>query len=312
VILCLIGIGFRRAILAAATAAVIALPCAGAAEAASGPAPYQWLDVDGKPLPFQDHAAIREALRSAEVISRKKIGRGVGGAEKLVLELGGTRFHAAFRTVDVTRRPPPTGGTTRPTMKYRDAAIFEVAAYELSELLGLGRVPPTVERRIGDVSGSVQIWLEGTMPEVELVEQEALNPPDEARWRRQKQVMRAFDCLIANTDRNQGNLLIDDQWNIWLIDHTRSFRRTTRLLDVDRLSSCERRLWTALNEVDEDTLTQRLDPYLERLEITNLLRRRLHLVRHFEQLIERNGEEAVLFDLPPPSASGQAAAAAGS
>jgi hypothetical protein len=307
-----IGIGFRRAVLAAAVVMAIAAPGAGIAEAASGPAPYQWLDVDGKPLPFQDHEAIREALRSAEVISRKKIGRGVGGAEKLVLELGSTRFHAAFRTVDVTRRPPPSGGTTRPTMKYRDAAIFEVAAYELSELLGLGRVPPTVERRIGDVDGSVQIWLEGTRPEVELVEQEALKPPDEARWRRQKQVMRAFDCLIANTDRNQGNLLIDSEWNIWLIDHTRSFRRTTRLLDVDRLGSCERRLWTALNELDEETLTQRLDPYLERLEITNLLRRRLHLIRHFEQLIERNGEEAVLFDLPPPGASGQAAAAAAS
>jgi hypothetical protein len=274
-------------------------------------AAYQWLDVDGKPLPFQDHAAICEALRTATVISRKKIGRGVGGAEKLVLEHEGTRFHAAFRTVDVTVRPPPSGGTTRPTLKYRDAAIFEVAAYELSELLGLGRVPPAVERQIGDVNGSVQIWLEGTLPEVEMVEQGTLKPPDEPRWRRQKQVMRAFDSLIANTDRNQGNLLIDSEWNIWLIDHTRSFRRSTRLLYVDRLSGCERRFWTALNEVSEDEITQRLDPYLERLEITNLLRRRLHLIRHFEQLIERTGEDAVLFDLPPPGASGQAAAAAG-
>jgi len=25
-------------------------------------AAYQWLDVDGNPLPFQDHAAIQEAL----------------------------------------------------------------------------------------------------------------------------------------------------------------------------------------------------------------------------------------------------------
>jgi hypothetical protein len=281
-------------------AVLISSPCAGAAEAASPPAVYQWLDVDGNPLPIQDHAAIQEALRSATVVSRKKIGRGVAGAEKLVLELGGTRFHAAFRTVDVAVRPPPSGGTTRPTLKYRDAAIFEVAAYELSELLGLGRVPPVVERRIGDVDGSVQIWLEGTEPEVELLEREALKPPDEAHWRRQKQVMRTFDSLIANTDRNQGNLLIDDEWNIWLIDHTRSFRRSTRLLYVDRLDTCERRLWAALNEVDEDTLTQRLDPYLERLEITNLLRRRLHLIRHFAELIERNGEDAVLFDLPPP------------
>ena len=37
--------------------------------------------------------------------------------------------------------------------KYRDAAIFEPAAYELSELLGLDCVPPVIERRIGDQDG---------------------------------------------------------------------------------------------------------------------------------------------------------------
>ena len=193
------------------TAAEVPTAAAVSSEGPPALAAYQWLDVDGKPLPFQDHAAIREALRSAEVLSREKIGRGVGGAEKLVLELGDTRFHAAFRTVDVTKRPPPTGGATKPTMKYRDAAIFEAAAYELSELLGIGRVPPTVVRRIGDQDGTVQIWIEGTTPEVVLVEQRGLQPPDQARWRRQKQMMYVFDSLIANTDRNQGNLLIDDQ-----------------------------------------------------------------------------------------------------
>jgi hypothetical protein len=33
--------------------------------------------------------------------------------------------------------------------------------------------------------------------------------------------MRAFDQLIYNTDRNLGNLLIDGDWRIWMIDHTR-------------------------------------------------------------------------------------------
>ena len=39
--------------------------------------------------------------------------------------------------------------------------------------------------------------------------------------------MRVFDELIANTDRNQGNMLIDKQWKLWLIDHTRGFRTTS-------------------------------------------------------------------------------------
>ena len=264
---------------------------------------YRWLDVDGQPLPFQDHAAIREALRSATVISREKIGRGVAGAEKLVLSSGGARFHAAFRTVDVTKRPPPTGGTTKPTMKYRDAAIFEAAAYELSELLGIGRVPPAVARSIGEQAGTAQIWMEATSPEVELVERSELQPPDQERWRQQKQVMYVFDTLIANTDRNQGNLLIDDRWNIWFIDHTRAFRRTSELLFAKRLSTCERGLWTALVQTDEDTLAQRLEPYLERAEIVSLLRRRSNIIHNFEKLIEKNGEAAVLFGLPPPVAN---------
>ncbi len=282
------------------TAAEVPTAAAVSSEEPTAFAAYQWLDVDGKPLPFQDHAVILEALRTAKVISREKIGRGVGGAEKLVLEHGGTRFHAAFRTVDVTKRPPPTGGTTKPTMKYRDAAIFEVAAYELSELIGMGRVPPAVVRRIGDQDGTVQIWMEGTAPEVVLVERGELQPPDQERWHQQKQIMVVFDTLIANTDRNQGNLLIDDRWNIWLIDHTRSFRRTEKLLYVKRLSTCERGMWTALRQIDEDTLALRLEPYLERAEIVSLLRRRANLISNFEKAIKKSGEDAVLFDLPPP------------
>jgi hypothetical protein len=305
----------RRAVLACVL--VTAMACVATCSSTAGEVPtaaavssetppalaaYQWLDVDGNPLPFQNHAAILEALRSATVVSREKIGRGVAGAEKLVLESGSARFHAVFRAVDIMQRPPPTGGTAKPTMKYRDAAIFECAAYELSELLGVGRVPPAVPRRIGDQDGSVQIWMEGTAPEVVLVERGELQPPDQERWHQQKQIMYVFDTLIANTDRNQGNLLIDDHWNIWLIDHTRSFRRTEELLYAKRMNRCERGLWTALRQIDEDTLEQRLEPYLERAEIVSLLRRRASLVRHFEKAIKKSGEGAVLYDLRPPAA----------
>lgn len=53
-----------------------------------------WLDVSGEPLPFQDHHTIREVMASARVISREKVGRGVAGIEKLLLEHDGIRFHA--------------------------------------------------------------------------------------------------------------------------------------------------------------------------------------------------------------------------
>ena len=103
---------------------------------------YLWRDVDGQPLPFQDHETIREALRTAKVVSRKKIPRGIAGVEKVLLDIGGTRFHAAFRSVDVAVVKPQTRGTDKTTVRYRDAFIFESAAYELDRLLEIGRKRP--------------------------------------------------------------------------------------------------------------------------------------------------------------------------
>jgi hypothetical protein len=271
------------------------------AETPTGLDGYIWLDVDDEPLPFQDDTTIQEWMRSANVISREKVGRGIAGVEKLVLEHEGIRFHAALRTVDVIARKSAPQGIEQPRKKYRDAAIFESAAYEISELLGLGRVPPVVERSIDGQSGTVQIWMEGIRPEDVLIEGDQLHPPDALRWVQQKQIMYVFDNLIANSDRNQGNLLIDRSWNIWFIDHTRAFKRSSTLIYRDKLTRCERRLWKSLREVDEETLRQAVEPHLESQEISKLLTRRRLLIRHIQSLIKKNGEEEVLFDLRPPA-----------
>ena len=255
--------------------------------------------MNGEPLPFQDHTTIRDWLRSANVISREKVKRGIAGVEKLVLEHEGIRFHAAFRSVDVTVRKAAPRGVERSTKKYRDAAIFESAAYEISELLGIGRVPPVVERRIDDLNGTVQIWMEATSPEVVLIQENRLRPPDPVRWNQQKQILFVFDNLICNSDRNQGNLLIDRGWNIWFIDHTRAFKRSSKLIYLDKLTACERQLWKSLRETDDHTLRLRLEPYLESREITKLLTRRRTLIRRIQSLIKKHGEDAVLFDLRP-------------
>jgi hypothetical protein len=289
-----------------AVVAVVLLPCFQAhgteAEQPFGLDGYVWLDIDGQVLPFQEHAAIMDAMLSATVIGREPTERGVAEVEEIVLENEEIRFRAAFRSVDVTKRVAQSGSMKRRPKEYRDAAIFESAAYALSELLGIGRVPPVVERSVGKKDGTVQIWMEETLPEVVLVERGILEPPDALRWARQKQIMYVFDNLIANTDRNQGNLLIDRSWNIWLIDHTRAFKRSSSLIYEDKIMGCERRLWQSLLEIDDETIRQRVEPYLESQEISNLLRRRKKLVSYIEKLIKKRGEGAVLFDVGPPEA----------
>ena len=55
-----------------------------------------------------------------------------------------------------------------------------------------------------------------------------------------------------------------------------------------------------MREVDEETIRQAVEPYLESQEISKLLTRRRLLIRHIQSLIKKNGEEKVLFDLRPP------------
>ena len=45
--------------------------------------------------------------------------------------------------------------------------------------------------------------------------------PDSTLWNHQMWVVRVFDQLIANVDRNLGNLLVDKTWTVWMIDHSR-------------------------------------------------------------------------------------------
>ncbi len=279
---------------------LVAASLAGTGIASAGePAPsvYRWLDVDGRPLPFQDHDSIREALRSATIVGQESIDRGVGGSVKLVLEHEETRFHAVFRVIDRTEKG--AASSTRGRVTFRDSYLFEVAAYEVDQMLGIDRVPPAVRRTVDGRAGSVQIWIEATTPEVVLRREGRLEPPDIRNWRRQKQVMWVFDALVANTDRNRGNVLIDRDWRLWFIDHTRAFDESTRLLRVERITACDRQLWMALGMIDEAAIRQRLEPYLTGKQISRWLRRRVKLVNHLQKQIDKHGEDAVLFDLNP-------------
>jgi hypothetical protein len=293
--LCVVLTALAMTTLAAAQPAV--------ADGIRPPTDHVWLAPDGEPLPFQAIEDIRLALREGRVLSREKIGRGIAGAERLELEYQGTLFRAAFRSTDITRIAPSAGSINKPS-EYRDSSIFELAAFELSLMLGLQRVPPVVKREIDGVDGTLQLWLEESTPEDILIQQGKLRPPNVARWNQQKQVMYVFDNLIGNSDRNQGNLLIDGAWNIWFIDHTRAFRRTSELLSGDGMVACDRQLWQRLQEIDPKEMRRRLDPYLETKELAKLLTRHQKILRLLGKSIKAKGEDAVLFDLQPPSSPG--------
>ncbi len=257
-----------------------------------------WLDPDGNPLPFTSDEEVIEFLRTAKVIRVREIGQGITRPKRVLLEKDGIRMNAAFRNVN-EEKPIAQFVTGRTEVGFRDSYLFEPAAYELSRLLGLDNVPPTIVRRIGGNSGSLQIWVERAMTEGSR-KQRGLQPPDPEYWNQQMYVMHHFDRLIYNTDRNLGNVLIDPNWKAWMIDHTRAFRLLTDITDADTIVRCERALFEKLKTLDEATLKQRLKPYLRSSEISAVFKRARKLVALIEKLIQERGEENVLYTLKSP------------
>ncbi|MDA2924347.1 hypothetical protein MYX65_06770 [Acidobacteria bacterium AH-259-L09] len=270
-----------------------------AAQQASTRSSHVWLDAEEKPLPFQSDEEIQEFLRTARVVSIQDILVGVTKPKKVLLEKDGIRMHAKFNNVKIDKRRIKMA-SGRVKFNFRDDAIFNCAAYELSKLLGLDNVPPVVERKIKGQGnkGILQAWVEKGMVETERLKNKIQTPEKHKwRWTMQYQVMRLFDNLIYNEDPNQGNILYDQDWKLWMIDHTRAFRTYSEPLNPTTIRFVDRKCWEKLQNLNEDNLKNRLKPFLHPREIKALLKRRDKLVEHIQQMIAKRGEGKVLFTL---------------
>ncbi len=103
----------------------------------------------------------------------------------------------------------------------------EVAAYALSEALGWGLVPPTVERHDGPFgSGSLQLFVAADY------EQHYFTLFEEGGHLDTLQMMCVFDIVANNADRKSGHVLIGDDGRLWGIDHGLCFHRQPKLRTV--------------------------------------------------------------------------------
>jgi hypothetical protein len=254
-----------------------------------------FLGPDGQPLPFRSDEEILRFLQEAEVVSLKRIPVGITRPQEALLEKDGVRARAAYRDFDETyERVRLSDGDF--FMNLRDSYLHEAAAYQMARLLGLDSVPPAVARRHSGKMVTLQLWIENALVESER-RAEGLQPEGAREFRLQVQTMYLFDELIANVDRNEGNLLFDrDTWKLWMIDHTRGFQRTRDLRGVDKITWCRADLWERLRALQRAEVDRALARLVGRYEIDALFERRDKLVAHIQGLIDKYGESAVLFD----------------
>jgi len=120
------------------------------------------------------------------------------------------------------------------------------------------------------------------------------NPPDPGDWSRQMCRMRVFTQLVADADRNQTNLLITNDWKLWMIDFTRAFRHKKEIASLD-VTRCDRQLLARMQALTRPIIEEKTKHVLTGGEIDALLARRDAIVARINQLVSDRGEALVLY-----------------
>ena len=247
---------------------------------------------------------IRSFLLNAKVIASKHTSKGVTSPYRLTMTDGTITHDASFQPVDeaVDRMELPDG---RVEFNFRDCYKYDIAAYELAKLLGLGDMMPVyVERKWNGRTGSISWWLPVMMDEATR-EAKNIEPPDKDAWDRQVNKKLIFAELVYDTDPNTTNVLISKDWHLWMIDFSRAFRLSKELLNRRNITDtmCERHLLDRMRKLDRNELTLKTKGLLAKNEIDGVMARRDKIVAIYDDLIAKKGEKAVLYDDPTANKS---------
>ena len=242
---------------------------------------------------------IEELLKTAEIVSSADIPEGVTKPIRLYLKKGDVEISGAWKNPKGMQKGHLEGWQ------------YEIAAYEMDKLLDLNLIPPTVEREFKGKPGSLQFWVKSEFSELDVFEKKMGIPRSKFQNKENmKYITRAFDCLIANDDRTQQNILYTKDWRMILIDHSRSFRSTRKytkklmygakgLKKAGSRPVLFRRLPRAFVEKVKaliyDDIKNAVGPYLKEKEIKAVILRKELLLKEIEEMVKEQGEDKVLY-----------------
>ncbi len=239
---------------------------------------------------------MEDFLRTAEIVATKPVALGITHTLRVTLSNGKIYHDAHVQQIDVYKAEYKSKEGIE--KNFTDSYKYNIAAYRLDKLLGMDMVPVCVYRVINGKPSAIDWWVDNVMFDEAGRREKNAEPPDLNFWAKQLNDVRDFDQLIYNVDRNQGNLLIDKNWRVWAIDHSRSFREIPTLRNPEVLRRISNKLLQGMKGLTQENLEAILLPYISKTAITDLLARRDLLVKFFEHQITEKGPDVVLTDLP--------------
>jgi hypothetical protein len=236
---------------------------------------------------------MKQFLLTAKVVESRPAKKGITGTLRLTLSDGTVTHDASFQSIDEHKAVMQLA--MGPELNFVDSYKYNIAAYELAELLGLDNIVPVyVERKWNGNQGSLSWWLPVKMDEAERLKQKIATPDADA-WNNQMYKIRVLDQLVSDSDPNLTNVLIGQNWEIWRIDFTRAFRPNKDLKSPKDLVRCDRQLLEKLKALDANALTEKTSRYLSKDQIKAVMARRDKIVAQFQQMIAAKGENEVLY-----------------
>jgi hypothetical protein len=250
-----------------------------------------------KPEEIANCAKWEDFLKTAKIIDQKQMNASEDSTRPwvLTLEKDGVTHKAVWK------------GLSGMYHGFEESWKGEIAAYRLSNYLGLNMVPPTVERQWDGKKGACQLWMKYWKSFAEIAtEKLQAKGIQTIGFIRKLCLQRAFDNLIFNINRHDGNILILEDWRMILINHSRTFgiRKSSIKLVYDEnnrrgknliMDELPRTFFEKLKSLDAATIKSAVGEYLTNEEIDFSLKRRDLIVAWIDKHIKEKGEEYVLY-----------------
>lgn len=262
---------------------------------------FLWFSLDShaqfKPEEVAQNAKWEDFLKTAKIVDQKQMSasENVTRPWLLTLEKNGVTQKAVWM------------GLSGMFYGYKESWKAEIAAYRLSNYLGLNMVPPAVEREWEAKKGACQHWEKGWEnfweKAPEKLKAKEIQSTD---FLRKQCLQRAFDNLIFNINRHRGNVVILEDWRMILINHSRSFgtgKRSLKLIYDENnresknyiMDELPRAFFEKLKSLEAATVRAAVGEYLTDEEIDSTLKRRDLIVAWIDKHIKEKGEAHVLY-----------------